>query len=383
MSRNFIATTVISMGVVLSLGLPVSFAQGYSQSTVSNSMNAKQGTVVNNRKAGKSSGNFANLSIEDLNKKLALLNESVQLNPKDDQAYLERSEVYKELNERAMRQDNYGAIDYKRKAIDDVNKAIALNPSEQNYSRGSAVYYFVRYSKNENEFKQIQKEFIDFINKGIKRYPKIGNLYFARVALEFNDHDGSLETDADTTVYHNAQLENSIHFGKPLTESQVQDYMKFLELNPPIHYDKIAITDIVFGDLIYSYRRGVKGIDLSKLSQILDRLIDNHPEVVWLRLRRININSMLNIQGNILRDYEKLVELDPTNADAYYAKMGDVYYNQKNCEKAIECYTKSLNSAEYPDVYNSRGNAYSIIGKSDNAKKDFQRAIELDSGNIK
>ena len=381
MSKKIVIKTIVSMGVALTLILPVSFAQGQYQETEAIRADSKQSMAEKDNLAAQGSDKVSDMTVKDLNKKLFLLNEAIRLNPKDDQAYLNRAELYKEIDKRAMGQDSYGRVNYKLKAIEDIEKAIALNPSEQNYSRGCDIYFLVRYSKNEKEFNQIQKKIINFIDRAIKRYPKIGNLYFARVALTFNEYDGSMLTDDDTVIYHNARLEDSIHFGKPLTLNQVQDYMKYLELNPPISFEKISITDIVLGDLIFSYRRGVKGIDLQKLSDIIDQLIKNNPDVSWLRLRRITVNNILNMPGKALNDYEKLVEIDPTHADAYFAKLGDIYYARNNYKKAIDCYDRSLRLAKYADVYNSRGNAFIKIYEYDRAIQDYQRALELEPYN--
>ena len=94
--------------------------------------------------AAQGSDKVSDMTVKDLNKNLFLLNEAIRLNPKDDQAYLNRAELYKEIDKRAMGQDSYGRVNYKLKAIEDIEKAIALNPSEQNYSRGCEfIFWYV------------------------------------------------------------------------------------------------------------------------------------------------------------------------------------------------------------------------------------------------
>ena len=364
MIKRFVIKIIFAIGLLLSVSLPVSLAQ--------NDLHAVADLSSQKVKEAE--------AIKDNNQKLVLLNEAIQLNPKNDSAYIERADVYKELHEEAVKQINYGAVNYKEKALDDVEKAIALNPSAWNYLKGSFVYSAVRYSKDKREYDAIQKKYEKFLEEAIKRHPKEGSLYLERGMLNVNNYDGSVEVDSNIALYHKAILEDCVHFGSPLTKSQINDYMTFLELESTEKISVFSLAYMTCGDLLFSYRKGVKGIDLQRIADILDKMIENNPETYDLRLRRIAINSTLNLPDTkAIGDYEKLAEFDAKNADAYFAKLGDIYYVHHNYDKAIEHYSKSLQCAAYADVYNSRGNAYSKIGEHDKAKEDYQRASELDA----
>lgn len=365
MIKRIVIKTIFAIGLLLSISLPVSLAQ--------NNLHAFADLSSQKVKAAK--------AIKDNNQKLVLLNEAIELNHNNDSAYIERADVYRELHEEAVKQANYCAVNYKAKALDDVEKAIALNPSAWNYLKGSFVYSSVRYSKDRREYDEIQKKYDKFLEDAIKRHPKEGSLYLERGMLNVNNYDGSMEVDGDTVLYHKAILEDYVHFGSPLTKSQINDYMTFLELESTKKIGVFSLADMTCGDLLCSYRKGVKEIDLQRIAKILDKMIENNPEIYDLRLRRIAVNSTLNLPDTkAIGDYEKLTEIDAKNADAYFAKLGDIYYVHQNYEKAIEYYSKSLQCAAYADVYNSRGNAYSKIGKHNKAKEDYQRASELDAG---
>ncbi len=364
MIKRFVIKTIFALGLLLSVSISVSLAQNNLHAVADlSSQKVKEAEAT-----------------KDDNQKLVLLKEAIKLNPNNDSAYIERADVYKGLHEEAVKQVNYGAVNYKAKALDDVEKAIELNPSAGNYLKGSVVYSSVRYSKDKREYDEIQKKYEKFLEEAIKRYPKEGRLYLERGMLNVNNYDGSMEVDGDTVLYHKTILEDCVHFGSPLTKSQINDYMTFLEFETTEKIGVFSLADMTCGDLLCSYRKGVKGIDLQRIANILDKMIENNPKTYDLRLRRIAVNSTLNLPDTkAIGDYEKLTEIDAKNADAYFAKLGDIYYAHQKYEKAIEHYSKSLQCAEYADVYSSRGNAYSKIGKYDKAKEDYQRASELNT----
>lgn len=376
MKQELAIKIIISVSAVFVFAMPAAFAQ--------RNIDVRANTSVRSYESKRSSESASIKKVKeaemtkDVNQKLVLLSEAIQLNPKNDQAYVRRAVVLKEMDEKAMKQQNYSLVDYKTKAIEDIEKAIALNPAAENYLMGSFVYYSVRYNKDKKEYDKIQKKYAKFLDDAIKRHPKEGSLYYDRAALNVNNYDGSVEVDSETVIYHKVFLEDNVHLGKPMTESQIKDYMTFLELNPVVYTDTTSLTDMALGDLLLSYRRGIKEIDLQRLASILDQLIEKNEESPRLRLRRISLNNMLNRPDKNIIDYEKLTEIDSENADAYYALLGSIYYGHKNYEKAIDCYNRSLSYAAYADVYKSRGNAYSQIGEHDKAQQDYKLAKDLE-----
>lgn len=400
MNKLFISKVIISASVAFSFAFPAAFAQGSLSDgkkmpvldieSKNNNKTEQSHTFSNkpvygqNNKVAKSLQKVREAEVtKDINQKLALLEEAIKLNPNNDEAYISRAEVFKELDERAMKQKNYGLVNFKTKAIEDVEKAVLLNPSANNYLRGSFVYSSVRYSIDKKDFDKIQKKYAKFLDEAIKRHPKEGSLYYERGALNVNSFDGSVSVDGDTVMYHKVLLEDYIHLGKPLSESQINDYMTFLELDPVFYTESISLADMTLGDLFLSYRRGVKGIDLQHLASILDYLIEKNTAVPGLRLRRIALNKILNRPEKSVGDYERLTVIDSKNADAYYALLGDIYYQCKDYEKAIDFYNRSLRCAEYADVYKNRGNAYTKIGEHDKAQQDYRLAAEFEAINKK
>jgi len=99
-----------------------------------------------------------------------------------------------------------------------------------------------------------------------------------------------------------------------------------------------------------------------------------------------------------IQQYEKAVILDSTNYSAFdeLVTISDTsacralkYRKEKQFEQAVEEYSLAINaitinfvekdSTKAVKLYNSRGLTYQYNGKPWNAKKDFRKAIKLDS----
>ena len=97
----------------------------------------------------------------------------------------------------------------------------------------------------------------------------------------------------------------------------------------------------------------------------------------WFFLLIENHSFMRDKYGRTAADYDKLVELDPNNADAYYER-GDFYYETDEYNKAIADYSKAIQlNPNYADAYYNRGCAYGETSEYDKAIADYNKAIEL------
>ena len=116
-----------------------------------------------------------------------------------------------------------------------------------------------------------------------------------------------------------------------------------------------------------------------------------------------------------IRDYSKVIEIDPNFAEAYrnraasyrtqgrfdnaiedytsalavkedknlYYNRGVIHYDKGLNDKAIEDYTSAIKlDPKFLFAYNNRGITYAGKAQYDNAIKDFTKVIELDSKNI-
>jgi len=84
-------------------------------------------------------------------------------------------------------------------------------------------------------------------------------------------------------------------------------------------------------------------------------------------------------QSKAASDYDKAIELNPSNADAY-CERGDFYYETDEYNKAIADYSRAIElDSGYASAYFDRAYAYGEIGDYDKAITDYSKAIELDT----
>jgi len=98
----------------------------------------------------------------------------------------------------------------------------------------------------------------------------------------------------------------------------------------------------------------------------------------WFFLLIENHSFMRDEHGRTAADYDRLVELDPDNADAYHER-GDFYYDTDQYGKAIADYSRAIElEPGYTSAYFNRAYAYGEISDYDKAIADYSKAIELD-----
>src|SRR5208283_97365 len=79
-----------------------------------------------------------------------------------------------------------------------------------------------------------------------------------------------------------------------------------------------------------------------------------------------------------INDYNKAIELNPKDADAYYNR-GNAYKVLRNFKQAISDYNKAIElDPKDADAYRNRGIAYKVLGNFEQAINDYSKAIELD-----
>ena len=101
------------------------------------------------------------------------------------------------------------------------------------------------------------------------------------------------------------------------------------------------------------------------------------PTVFFLFIE--NQSLMRDEHGRTVADYDKLIELDPDNADAYHER-GDFYYGMDEYGKAMADYSRAIElDPGYASAYFNRAYAYGETDEYDKAIADYSKVIELDS----
>lgn len=80
--------------------------------------------------------------------------------------------------------------------------------------------------------------------------------------------------------------------------------------------------------------------------------------------------------------YQKAVELNPENEEAWYG-IGMCWLNKMKYQKAIDLFDKAIElNANYMDAYYNRGQAYFYLGENYKACDDWNIAYDLGKPNM-
>ena len=153
-------------------------------------------------------------------------------------------------------------------------------------------------------------------------------------------------------------------------EKAVGNLTKAIELNPDfiVSYTERGFNRIRTGDYdgaISDYNWVIEHDDLNKVDAYC------------------NLGDAYRRKGDLdiaLKQCNKAISLNPIYYYPYKIR-GCIYYDRNEYGKAIEDFTKAINSLndakDKAVVYNLRGKCYCVIGEEDRANSDFTKAEEL------
>jgi tetratricopeptide (TPR) repeat protein len=124
--------------------------------------------------------------------------------------------------------------------------------------------------------------------------------------------------------------------------------------------------------------------DYEKAREIDPRSTANRRDVAEsYHNRGFNKMNALDIEGALL-DFDRAVEIYPSEAD-YYLKRGEARLIKEDLAGAVADFDRALgiktsNPIIPPLVYADRGYALLLQGKKEEARKDFERCSQSDSG---
>jgi len=258
----------------------------------------------------------------DLNGALFDYSQAILLNPKSENAYCSRGDIYRMSGNTAL-------------AIADFNKALLLNPNfAAAYNNLGGVYYSIG---------NIKSALANF-NKAISLNPGFAEAY--------NNRGGAL-----------------YHLGD--TQSAVKDYNKAMLLKPDYAgaYNNRGTAYLDRGDTVAALADYNQAIALD-------------PRNAESYNNRGMINMGLHDLKSAMMDYNKAIQLSPGYAAAYNNR-GWAYYLSGNLQAALPDYDNAITlNPGYEPAYNNRGCAYAALGNFNAALFDYNKAISLNPKNV-
>jgi tetratricopeptide (TPR) repeat protein len=110
--------------------------------------------------------------------------------------------------------------------------------------------------------------------------------------------------------------------------------------------------------------------DVDEMRKVEDETSDDYDKMT-------RVDSQLLPEA--LAEYDKAIQDDPTNAEAYYARGFAQLSHGDAMLKAIEDFTKAIElNPAYARAYLMRGRAYEAVGDREKAEADQAKAVELE-----
>ena len=219
---------------------------------------------------------------------------------------------------------SYGEDNDHERAIEDLGKAIDLNPS----------YFFAYYNRGVVFFKKHDYDLaIGDFDKALELLPKHCDAHYCRAG-----------------VYERIRK----------YESAIRDLDKTIELSP-FHVNAYSARGYVYA------RMG----NHEKAITDCNSAIELDPNSPFAYSCRGGVHEIASDYEHAMADCNRAIELDSENYDAYVVR-GVVFYKLRDYERAIEDYTKGIDLEPRCDVvYFNRGEARLHLSQWDEAKADM------------
>ena len=224
------------------------------------------------------------------------------------------------------------------------------------------------------------------LNLPKKYYRQLEELNRAKIlprSLKLTNHEASLDSIkiarhfasiADNTKLIDINPNNAVPY-----MSRAIDFMLIQDFNGAIE-DLTRITSASDNFIFAYFLRAVvryKRIEYMLSSTNVDDKPTSHIGDNMLSAPMLNNKAISLEYEMVLRDYDKVIEIDPTFPYSYYNRA-NIRCEQKDFNGAIADYTKSISlNPDFAEAYFNRALVYTYIGDNAKAISDLSKAGEL------
>lgn len=253
---------------------------------------------------------------------------------------------------------------------------------------------------NDSKRGNVQDQFTDLVNQrnfALSYYAKTDeirrtNLYqtivedynkkrILKAALKITNNEIPLTSDLITSHFESINEISSrinendsnpdLYFNRALEFALVQDFSSSVDdLNKALALrSNFTIAYFSRANIRYKLVDFQKSI-ITETGNLNEEVYDKNAKLLYDKQTRFNVEM-------IMRDYDKVIELQPDFPFAYYNKA-NILCTQKDFKTAILNYSKAIDcDADFAEAYFNRGLTYLFIGENANGLADLSKAGEL------
>ena len=264
-----------------------------------------------------------------------------------------------------LRGFTFRKLNQPHKALSDLNRALALNPTYiwACAQRGITYRELKQYTEALNDFQYALEadNSLDWVYTARgETYRKIKE--YERALADFNR---ALELDPDYAIVYAGR--GRVHYALQQYEQALTDFDKAISIDPELEW--------VYAHRGNTYRQlkqySLAIADYTKATEL-------NPSYFWAYAQLGETYRQLKNYKSALEAYNSSISIDPDYAWAR-ASRAFVYFSLKDYQRALTDYDRAIAlNPDYTWAYGQRGKTYRHMKNYLHAITDFDRALELD-----
>jgi len=297
-------------------------------------------------------GCHSNKEYADMPEELAKLCKSIDKHPKNSELYYQRANYYYQHKD----------VD---KGITDMQTAVKLQPDSSKYYIMLSDLYFAQVETDLAE---------EMLEKAIQKDPKNNE---ARLKLAELFYHENLLTDCENTLNEAIKLQKynpKAYLIKAFMYKDLQDTVAYIRMLQLV-IDQNPKEVKAYLELGYFYQKTLNPIAISYYQNALN--VD--PNNVEIHYNLGKLYQDLEQYPEAEQEYKTAIQIDPKHIPSLnnlgFMYLGDPFNKYAD---AAKLFTQAIQ--ENPDfVYSvcNRGVAYEYLGEYDKARKDYEKALKL------